>query len=121
VTKILVVEDDPGWRDVLVEALNAAGSTVTAAEDGVQAIKLLGTTNFDMVIFDLNLPRLNGVEAIKRLRRTEPDMPLLAMTANTDPSLTQAVLEAGATDVVFKTLPLDEILEIISRYSKPQT
>jgi CheY-like chemotaxis protein len=114
---VLVVEDDPNWREIMVELLTSAGHTITTADDGVQAIKQLGTQKFDIVIFDINLPRLNGIEAIRRLRRTEPDLPLLAMTANTDPSVSRAVLAAGANEVMHKSIPITEIVEIVSRYT----
>ena len=114
----MIVEDDANWRNLLAEALQMAGNTVTTADDGVQAIKQLGLNVYDVAIFDLNLPRLNGVEAIRRLRHTDPDLPILGITANNDPTMTRAVIEAGANDVMLKPIGANEVIEIVARYAR---
>lgn len=109
-SQLLVVEDETDIREIWVETLLKAGHNVDAAEDGVQAIKLLSLHYYDAILFDLKLPRLGGLEAIKLIRRTEPDLPILAATGMQDPDVARAALEAGANDVVFKPVPLDELV-----------
>ncbi len=113
---LLIVEDESDIRAIWEETLVSAGHAVETAEDGVQAIKLIGTQLYDAVLFDLKLPRLGGLEAIKLIRRTEPDLPILAVTGQQDPDLARAALDAGANDIVFKPVPLDELAQRLTRY-----
>jgi len=106
---LLVVEDEADIREIWAETLTAAGHTVDVAEDGVQAIKQLSLQAYDAILFDLKLPRLGGLDAIKLIRRTEPDLPILAVTGMQDGDMGRAALEAGANDIVFKPVPLDEL------------
>jgi CheY-like chemotaxis protein len=115
---ILVVEDEYELRTAWAEALGQAGNTVRTAEDGVQAMKQMGIGAFDVLLFDLNLPRMSGLEAIKLIRRTEPDLPILAVTGNSDPAMARAVIEAGANDILFKPIKTQELIDIVMRHAR---
>ena len=115
---VLIVEDATDLREVWAEALTQSGHTVETAPDGVEAIKKLGTQSYDVVLFDLNLPRLSGLEAIKLIRRTDTDLPILAITGGGDPTLSRAVITAGANDIFFKPITLDDLSEAIARYAR---
>lgn len=117
---ILVVEDEYELRTIWAEALTQAGNIVRTAEDGVQAIKQMSIGTYDVAIFDLSLPRMNGLEAIKLIRRTEPDLPILAVTGVSDPAMARAVIEVGANDILFKPITTDELIEIVARYARQQ-
>lgn len=112
-SRLLVVEDEANVRSIWVETLTAAGHTVDTAEDGVQAIKQLSSHHYDAVVFDLMLPRLGGLEAIKLIRRTEPYLPIMAVTGMQDPDIARTAREVGATEIVFKPIPLEELAERI--------
>ncbi len=117
---ILVVEDERDLRTAWAEALTLAGNTVGTAEDGVQSIKQVSTGAYDVLIFDLNLPRMSGLEAIKLIRRTEPDLPILAVTGASDPVMARAVIGAGANDILFKPIATDELIEVVARFARQQ-
>jgi two-component system, NtrC family, C4-dicarboxylate transport response regulator DctD len=117
---ILLVEDEYELRIAWAEALGLAGNTVRTAEDGVQAIKQMSTGAYDVLIFDLNLPRMSGLEAIKLIRRTEPDLPILAVTGVSDPGMARAVIEAGANNILFKPIMTDELIEVVASYARQQ-
>lgn len=117
---VLVVEDEYELRTVWAEALTLAGNTVGTAGDGVQAIKQVGTNTYDVLVFDLNLPRMSGLEAIRLIRRTEPDLPILAVTGVHDPDMARAVIEVGANDILFKPIAMDELVDAVGRYARQQ-
>jgi CheY-like chemotaxis protein len=79
--KILVVEDDPLLRDGLADLLKGAGHTVDMVSDGLTATKRGMDPELDLVLLDVMLPRLDGIEVCHRLRKARPDLPILMLTA----------------------------------------
>ena len=108
--KILVVEDEPSLRDGLVDLLKGAGHSVEVAGDGLTATKLGMESNFDLVLLDLMLPKLDGVEVCHRLRKTRPALPILMLTARGSEEDKVKGLEVGADDYVTKPFGPRELL-----------
>jgi CheY-like chemotaxis protein len=77
---ILVVEDDLDFREPLVKMLIKDGHTVTVAGDGVEALKLLNTVRPDLIITDVLMPKMDGIETIMELSRTGNAVPIIAMS-----------------------------------------
>ncbi|PID30362.1 MAG: hypothetical protein CR982_01190 [Candidatus Cloacimonadota bacterium] len=77
---ILVVDDDPGMRVLLFELFDDIGYFVTKAEDGIDALEKLGEKKFDLMITDINMPNMGGVELVSRCRSLYPNLPILAIT-----------------------------------------
>lgn len=77
---ILVIDDDAAVREVVREMLRLEGYDVTIAENGRQAIELLGERRFDLVITDLIMPEKEGIETIAEIRRTHARLPILAIS-----------------------------------------
>jgi CheY-like chemotaxis protein len=77
---ILVVDDEPGIRELLCLMLEAAGHTVTSAEDGIQAPKILAAQKVDVVITDLLMPERDGLEFITEIRKKFPLVKIIAMS-----------------------------------------
>ncbi|KOX19699.1 transcriptional regulator [Saccharothrix sp. NRRL B-16348] len=100
---VLLVEDDEHIRQALGLALDDEGFTVTDAVSGEDALDLLKTTTFDVVLLDLMLPGVDGLEVCRALR-AQGDLPIIIVTARTDASDVIAGLEAGADDYVTKPL-----------------
>lgn len=118
---VLIVEDDTDIRNIWVEALKLSQHKVNIATDGVQAIKLIGSQTYDVIVFDLFLPRLSGLDAIKLIRRTEPDLPILVVTGGQESDLTQHVREAGVRDILFKPVDLEELRTTVTRLAQSQS
>jgi two-component system alkaline phosphatase synthesis response regulator PhoP len=78
---ILIVEDEPVLRDGLVDLLRGAGHGVQVAGDGMAAASMGIEIGFDLVLLDLMLPKLDGVEVCRRLRQARPGLPILMLTA----------------------------------------
>ena len=108
--RILVVEDEPGLRDGLVDLLRGDGHEVEAVGDG-QAGADRGTADaFDVVVLDLMLPRLDGIEVCRRLRAARPGMPILMLTARGSEDDKVRGLGEGADDYVTKPFGARELL-----------
>ena len=104
-----MVEDDAAIADVLRRALRQEGHEVRSAEDGVEALELAESFMPDLVILDLGLPKLDGVEVCRRLR-AESDAPILILTARTDTDDRVEGLDSGADDYLVKPFERKELL-----------
>jgi two-component system response regulator MprA len=107
--RVLVVEDDTDIADVLRRTLRQEGHEVRSAGDGVQALTVAEEFMPDLVILDLGLPKLDGVEVCRRLR-AESDVPILILTARTDTDDRVEGLDSGADDYLVKPFERQELL-----------
>jgi two-component system response regulator MtrA len=107
--RILIVEDDPSIREVTAIGLAAAGFAITTASDGVEGLELFRAAPFDLVLVDVMLPRLDGYELCRQIRRTST-VPVVMVTARTDTMDVVVGLEAGADDYVRKPFEVPELI-----------
>jgi two-component system OmpR family response regulator len=107
--RILVVEDDSVLRDGLSRSLRNAGYAVETAEDGKLADQLLSVHAFDLVVLDLGLPGLDGLEVLRRLRRRPSNVPVLILTARDSTADRVNGLDVGADDYLVKPFELAEL------------
>ena len=107
--RVLVVEDDVSIADVLRRTLRQEGHEVRSAADGVEALELAEDFVPDLVVLDLGLPKLDGVEVLKRLRASS-DVPILILTARTETEDRVEGLDSGADDYLMKPFERKELL-----------
>lgn len=107
---VLLAEDDPAISQPLSRALEREGYTVLRAPDGAVATRIALHTDIDVVILDLGLPHIDGLEVCRRIRATGRDVPVLMLTARTDEVDFVVGLDAGADDYVGKPFRLAELL-----------
>jgi two-component system response regulator MprA len=107
--RVLVVEDDDEIADVLRRSLRQEGHEVRTAIDGEEALEAARDFSPDLVVLDLGLPKLDGVEVCRRLR-TDSDVPILILTARTDTDDRVEGLDAGADDYLVKPFERAELL-----------
>jgi two-component system response regulator (stage 0 sporulation protein F) len=100
--RILVVDDEEPVRDVLCEYFESQGFGVEATPDGEAALVALGRHRPDLVLLDVRMPGIDGVEVLRRIRRADPDVPVIMVTANEDVALAKEMLKLGAFDYVAK-------------------
>ncbi len=108
--KLLLAEDEKTLRDQLLDILERHGYTVDAAEDGARALALGESELYDLAIIDIGLPRLSGMEVIRRLRDQGRDMPILILTARGDWQDKVEGLSSGADDYLVKPFHVRELL-----------
>lgn len=107
--RILLVEDDPQLGDGLTIGLRQAGFAVDWVKDGNAADHALHAESFDLVVLDLGLPRLSGMEVLTRARSRGQTMPVLILTARDATGDKVSGLDAGADDYLVKPIDLDEL------------
>ena len=108
--KVLVVDDESHVRESIARALRYEGYAVDLAPDGVEALNLVRQDPPDLVILDLQMPRLDGLDMCRRLRAAGDSMPILVLTARSHVSARVNGLDAGADDYLVKPFALDELL-----------
>ena len=108
--RILLVEDEPVLCEGLLDLLRGAGHDVEAAEDGKRAVELGTESLFDLVVLDLMLPKLDGIEVCRKLRLARPWLPILMLTAKGSEDDKVDGLDAGADDYVTKPFGARELL-----------
>lgn len=113
--KIMTVDDSPTVRKVLSMTLSGAGYQVIEANDGQDAIKKLALGNIDLLVTDLNMPSMNGVELIKHVRQQPGHrfMPIIMLTAETHSDMKTAGKKAGASGWVTKPFRPEQLLSVI--------
>jgi len=119
--RILIVEDERTLREGLTDLLSAAGHDVVAHERGRPAVDCGTREAFDLVLLDLMLPDLDGVEVCRRLRRARPSLPILMLTARGSEDDKVAGLEAGADDYLTKPFAVRELLARIQALGRRAT
>jgi two-component system, OmpR family, response regulator MtrA len=107
--RILLVEDDPSIREVTALGLRAAGFTVSTAADGVEGLERWRAEHPDLVLLDVLLPRLDGLEVLRAIRR-EATTPVVMLTARADTIDVVVGLESGADDYVRKPFEMPELV-----------
>ncbi len=106
---ILLIEDDPSIREVTAIGLRNAGFTVETADDGRAGLDRFEAGSFDLVLLDVMLPRLDGLEVARAIRRTST-LPIVMLTARADTIDVVVGLEAGADDYVRKPFEVPELV-----------
>ena len=108
--RVLVVDDDRAVRDSLRRSLQFNGYDVALAADGAEALVMVGTEQPDVVVMDVMMPRLDGLETTRALRSTGNDVPVLVLTARDAVGDRVEGLDAGADDYLTKPFALEELL-----------
>jgi two-component system KDP operon response regulator KdpE len=106
---ILVADDEPQIRRVMRTTLSAQGYTVLEARDGEEALELLRNERADLVLLDVNMPRLDGLAACREIRRGS-DVPIIMLTVRNSEHDKVSALDAGADDYVVKPFGVEELL-----------
>lgn len=116
--KILCVEDNPDTQRMLTFLLTKAGYEVITADDGIQGIQKAKAWRPALILMDVMMPGMSGVEAIKRLRQIKvtKEIPILVLSAYKEQALIDEAMDAGADDYLIKTVLPDDLTDIIDRY-----
>ena len=108
--KLLLVEDERDLSATLKRVLEYAKYDVTCAYDGLQALQKIGEDNFDAMILDVMMPRMNGFEVVKKLRQDKNSIPVLMLTARSEIDDKVLGLDSGADDYLTKPFQIKELL-----------
>jgi len=117
--RVLVTDDEPDVRKLVRMVLTKAGYDVLEAEDGAKAIEVLNTGEnrlmLDVIICDIRMPKINGMEAIAYFRREYPRVPLIVLTGFPDTDMATTLLRQGVTDYLVKPVEAETLKASVAR------
>ena len=108
--KLLIVEDQNDLRNILNKRLNEAGYVTDAASDGEEALDMIGFADYDAIILDIMIPKINGLNVLGQLREMKKDTPVLLLTAKDTIQDRVRGLDLGADDYLVKPFAFEELL-----------
>jgi PAS domain S-box-containing protein len=114
--RILIVEDDDMNFEYLQAILESTSIFIDRAKDGVQAVDACKKEKFDMVLMDIRIPKLDGLQATRKIRESGLKIPVIAQTAFAMASDKDKCLDAGCNDYIAKPVNKDALIEVLSRY-----
>jgi len=115
VLRVLVVDDHPAFRRALTSALMMVHDIEVAGEagGGIAAVERAVEVEPDLVLMDLSMPDLNGIEAMRRIHKKTPDLPVVILTAHADPGVEKEAREAGASGFLAKGTALEDLVFVL--------
>jgi two-component system chemotaxis response regulator CheY len=114
---ILIVDDSSAIRQSVGFVLEQAGFVVVQASDGVEALAKLGTQTFDLIVTDVNMPNMNGIELTKNVRKIDKHKftPVIMLTTESQSGMMQEGKAAGATGWIVKPFDADKLLGVVKK------
>ena len=113
----MVVEDEKKVASFIQRGLEEEEFTVDVAHDGEEGVTIAGSVSYDLILMDVNLPGMNGLQAMKRLRNTPETrlIPIIALTSNSTPQNIEAGLNAGFDGYLTKPIVVSELMKAIQK------
>ncbi|MBN2144527.1 MAG: sigma-54-dependent Fis family transcriptional regulator [Candidatus Aureabacteria bacterium] len=118
IQKVLVVDDEPLMREFVGETLMRMGCEVKQAQDGTSAVRMLENENYDVIFTDMKLPKLSGLEVLKKAKSTSPETEVVVMTAYGTIETAVEAMKAGACDYLLKPFTPDQVELLIKKISE---
>ncbi len=112
--KILIADDDKNFRTVLKNEMEEEKHSVDVAGDGVEAVLMFMTKPYDLVILDLIMPRLNGTDTLKIMKKFNPDVPIITVSGKAGDFEVAESLDCGALKSLRKPFEIGQLKELIS-------
>jgi len=119
-TRLLIVDDDPGMTETLADILSDMGHDVDIAGDGYRAIEMIETNAYEVVLMDVMMPGINGVETFKRVKHISPSMKFIMMTGYRQEvaELVEEAAKNGAYTCLYKPLDMNKVVAIVDEISR---
>ena len=118
--RVLVVDDEPLIRELLMECLEIAGLDAESADCGPAALKLLKTESFDLILTDMKMPEMTGLELIRRIRDLDEDVAIIMMTGFGTVESAIEAMKLGSFDYILKPFKTEQILSLVTRALREQ-
>jgi DNA-binding response OmpR family regulator len=113
--RLLVVDDEPRLRAGLRELFNLMGYQVEEAASGREALQLLEGASYDLMVLDIRMPGMDGIEVMRRTRQICPDLPIVVLTAHASLESAIAAVKSDAVDYLHKPIDIEDLAATISR------
>ena len=121
--RVLVVDDHPAFRRALTSALRMVKDIEVAGEasGGIAAAERAVEVEPDLVLMDLSMPDLNGIDAMRRIHKKSPDLPVVILTAHADPGVEKEARAAGASGFLAKGTTLEDLVLVLHEAAETET
>ena len=117
--RVLIVDDEDDFRETIVKRLNARKILADGAASGVLALKSLETKDFDVIVLDVKMPEMDGIETLRHIKKLKPEIEVIMLTGHASVEFGLKGMQLGAFDYVMKPAPLNELLDTIGQaYNK---
>lgn len=110
---LLITDDDADFRSTLRDVFEPRGFRTILAGDGVEALEIVARQPVHLVLFDMHMPRLTGLEAIRQVKRLHPILPCILISARLDDEITQAAFDAHAYRVLAKPIGVRTLTDVV--------
>ena len=113
--KVLLVDDEEEYLSALAERLKARGMNVSAVTNGEDAVSMVDTATFDLIILDLAMPGMDGLETLKKIKGRQPEAEIIMLSGQGSIKTSIEAMKLGACDFIEKPVDIKELVEKISK------
>lgn len=113
--RVLIVDDEDDFRETIVKRLNARKILSEGAPSGIRALEVLETKDFDVIVLDVKMPDMDGIETLRRIKKMKPEIEVIMLTGHASVEFGIKGMQLGAFDYVMKPAPLNELLDTITQ------
>jgi two-component system, OmpR family, response regulator len=119
IVRVLIVDDEDDFRDTIVKRLKARKLAAEGAASGILALEILKTKEFDIVVLDVKMPEMDGIETLRHIKKMKPEIEVIMLTGHASVEFGLKGMQLGAFDYVMKPAMLNELLDTITQaYNK---
>lgn len=117
--RVLIVDDEDDFRETIVKRLNARKLQAEGAGSGVRALEILKEKQFDIMVLDVKMPGMDGIETLRHVKIVAPDTEVIMLTGHASVEFGLKGMQLGAFDYIMKPAPINELLDTIGQaYNK---
>lgn len=113
--RVLIVDDEDDFRETIVKRLNVRKLAAEGAASGIKALEVLKTKDFDVIILDVKMPEMDGIETLRHIKKIKPEIEVIMLTGHASVEFGIKGMQFGAFDYIMKPAPLSELLDTIDQ------
>ena len=113
--RVLFVDDEDDFRETIVKRLNARKIQAMGAESGVRALEIVKDNDFDVIVLDVKMPGMDGIETLRHIKQMKPEIEVIMLTGHASVEFGLKGMQLGAFDYVMKPAPPNELLDTINQ------
>ncbi len=114
--RVLLAEDYLMNQRLITMMLESNGASVDIANDGKEAFQMAKHSAYDIILMDLNMPNINGIQAAKMIKMFSIETPIVCLTADVNDEIVENILTSGMKEIISKPCQVDDLLKVISKY-----
>ena len=116
--RVLIVDDEDDFRETIVKRLNARKLHAEGASSGIKALDVLKEKQFDVMVLDVKMPEMDGIETLRHVKKMTPDVEVIMLTGHASVEFGLKGMQLGAFDYIMKPAPINELMDTIGQAFK---